>query len=270
VSARHRKQKHEEHESHERWLVSYADFITLLFAFFTVLYATSQQDTVKEKEFEKSIRQSFAALGLGGGFGAGAGASASPGLGAGDADSGGLPRANLSRDAAIEAPEAFPGRRASPAEVQDYVERRAHQDLSDEEYKKAIGEIRHDALGVRIQLASSALFPAGSADLRPEALGALEKIGALLKASNRRLIVEGHTDDEPIHTARFPTNWELSAGRATKIVRYLSQRHGVDERRLAAVAYADKKPVGPNDSEANRARNRRIEILIVTGDAPTE
>jgi chemotaxis protein MotB len=101
-------------------------------------------------------------------------------------------------------------------------------------------------------------------------MSALDKIGRLVKASDRRLIIEGHTDNEPIHTARYPTNWELSASRATKIVRYLSQRQGVDESRLTAVAYADKKPVAPNDTDAHRARNRRIEILIVTDDSRAE
>ena len=250
---RPRKSKHEEHENHERWLVSYADFITLLFAFFTVLYATSQQDTAKEKEFEKSIRRSFVALSI-----AGAGGAV--------AEDSGLPRANLVHEAKSGGEiEAFPGRRAGTEEVEDYVQRRMRREMTDEEYAKTVQGVRHDAIGVRIQLASSTLFPPGSADLRPEAMGALDKLGALLKASNRRVIIEGHTDDEPIRTARFPTNWELSASRATKIVRYLSARHHIDESRMAAVAYASNKPIAPNNSEANRARNRRIEILIATG-----
>jgi chemotaxis protein MotB len=94
----------------------------------------------------------------------------------------------------------------------------------------------------------------------------LDRLGELLKESNRRLIVEGHTDDEPMRSEKYPSNWELSAARATKIVRYLMARHKIPGDRLTAVAYADQKPVVPNDSPENRARNRRIEIMIATDD----
>ena len=251
---RKRRAAPEEHENQERWLVSYADFITLLFAFFTVLYATSQQDAAKEKEFEKSIRKSFAAIAIVGG-GSGSGGASGPGS------------ASTPREALAEAmADGFPAPGAGPAEVQDYVERRARKEMGESAYGGAVEGVRHDSLGVRIHLAAATFFPPGSADLKPESYAALEKIGRLLKDSNRRLIVEGHTDDEPIRTARYPSNWELSAARATKIVRYLSQIHGIDGARLAAVAYADKKPIAPNDGEANRARNRRIEIQIVVGE----
>lgn len=255
MSARRRRLQHEEPENHERWLVSYADFITLLFAFFTVMYATSQQDAAKEKEFEKSIRKSFAIFGAGGTGGA---------SGAQGGEDSGLPRATLAGQSAGAGLEAFPGRKAGPAEVQDYVVRRLRKNLSGAEAEEAARAIRHDAVGVRIQLAAASLFPEGSADLKPEAIGELAKFGPLLKDSKRRLIIEGHTDDQPIHTARFPTNWELSALRATKIVRYLHLRQGIDEGRMTAVAYADQRPAAPNDSEENRAKNRRIEIQIVT------
>ena len=205
----------------------------------------------KEKKFENSIRASFVSVGLGG-------------SGAGEAD--GSLAAGLT--ASLSAP--FPSKRAGPAELQDYLERRARRSLSDDEYRETVSGMRHDAIGARIQLAASSIFPQGSADLRPEARGALDKIGKLLKESDRRIIIEGHTDDAPIHTARFPTNWELSASRATKIVRYLAQVHGIDGARLTAVAYADQKPVVANDSEEHRSRNRRIEILLVTGDLPTQ
>jgi chemotaxis protein MotB len=139
--------------------------------------------------------------------------------------------------------------------------------MNGEERESSIGGLRHDTVGVRIQLAASKFFASGSADIRASSLGALDKVAQIIKDSNRKVIIEGHTDDQPIKTAEYPSNWELSAARATKIVRYLIIRHKIPADRLTAVAYADQKPVAPNDSEENRARNRRIEILIVTGDS---
>ncbi len=242
-----RRRREEEHENHERWLVSYADFITLLFAFFTVLYATSQHDVKKQEEFEKSIRKYFS--GSSGGIGAG--------IGDFNTES---ENKNL-----IESPIAgFPPMSAGPQEVQDYVQRVLKKSMSKEEYQEAVQDIRHDSVGARIQLAASALFPSGSAELKVSSAAALDKIGELLRQSNRRIIIEGHTDNEPVHTVKYPSNWELSAVRATKVLRYLAARDQIDVKRMAAIAYADQKPVAINDTEINRAKNRRIEILIVS------
>jgi chemotaxis protein MotB len=247
-----RRKRHEEHESHERWLVSYADFITLLFAFFAVLYATSQADLQKQEEFQESIKKSFAPT-----FGFNAGS-------ANDDFS------NPRNTSLIKPPfETFPPAGSATQEVQDYVEHKLDKEMSEKEKKETIGGIRHDAVGVRIQVAANRLFDTGSADLAAESGAALDKIGRLLKTSGRRLIIEGHTDDEPIRTDKYPSNWELSAARATKIVRYLIAKHKVSASQLTAVAYGDQKPVVPNDSPENRARNRRIEILIVTSPKET-
>jgi chemotaxis protein MotB len=242
-----RRRREEEHENHERWLVSYADFITLLFAFFTVLYATSQHDVKKQEEFEKSIRKYFS------------GSTGGVGGGIGDFNTESENR-NL-----IESPIAgFPPMSAGPQEVQDYVQRVLKKSMSKEEFQDAIQDIHHDSVGARIQLAASALFPSGSAELKVSSAAALDKIGELLRQSNRRIIIEGHTDNEPVHTLKYPSNWELSAVRATKVLRYLATRDQIDVKRMAAIAYADQKPISINDTEANRAKNRRIEILIVS------
>lgn len=246
-----KRQKHEEHENHERWLVSYADFITLLFAFFAVLYATSQADLEKQKEFQESIKQSFS----GGKFGFNMG---------GQYDEFNDPRNNSIFKPPIE---TWPKQGSGNEEVQDYVERRLDKDIPEDERKDTVSGVRHDAVGVRIQLAANKIFPSGSAELKTDSLGSLDKIAEMVKESGRKLIVEGHTDDQPIKTERYPSNWELSAARATKIVRYLILKHKIPASRLTAVAYADQKPIAPNSSEENRARNRRIEIMIVTGDA---
>ncbi len=240
-----RRRRQEEPENHERWLVSYADFITLLFAFFTVLYATSQHDLKKQEEFEKSIRKYFSGSGIG--------------------ESQGDFNTESENRSLVDPPiKSFPPASAGPQEVQDYVQRVLKKSLDKGEFQDAIQEIHHDTIGARIQLAASSLFASGSADLKVSSAAALDKIGALLKDSKRRLIIEGHTDNEPVHTAKFPSNWELSAMRATKVLRYLAARNQVDPKSMTAVAYADQKPVAPNDTEENRAKNRRIEILIVS------
>lgn len=245
-----KRQRHEEHENHERWLVSYADFITLLFAFFVVLYATSQADVKKQEEFQESVKQSFA----GGVFGFSMG---------GQYDEFNDPRNN----SLVKPPfQTFPPAGSGTEEAQEYVESKLEKEIPKEERSQTVSGIKHDAVGVRIQLAANKLFPSGSAELKTDSLQALDKVAELLKESGRKLIVEGHTDDEPIRTEKYPSNWELSAARATKIVRYLIVRHKIPAARLAAVAYADQKPVVPNTSEENRARNRRIEVMIVMGN----
>lgn len=247
-----KRRHHEEHENHERWLVSYADFITLLFAFFVVLYATSQADLEKREEFQESIKHHLMGFGMGVGQGVGQGGVAADGAGEGQ----------MARLFNPLRTDVFPPRGAGPAEVRDYIERKLDQGMS-ENSGETIAEIRHETLGVRIQLAANKLFPSGSADLLASSAGALDALGQLLKESNRKLVIEGHTDSEPIRTELYPSNWELSAARATKVVRYLIARHQIPASRFTAIAYADQKPVAPNTTEENRARNRRIDILIV-------
>jgi chemotaxis protein MotB len=252
-----RSKRHEEHENHERWLVSYADFITLLFAFFVVMYATSQADLEKQRDFEESIKRELSGAKGGSGIGTGEGEGDSDGSGSGIAEA-------FSRQNVIgSAIESFPKRGASNGEIQNYIVRTVENKLEETE-RQAIGEIKYDPLGVRIELAASRLFASGSANLEPESARALNEIGKILKESGRRIIVEGHTDNEPIRTERFPSNWELSAARATKIVRYLIARHKISGSQLTAVAYADQRPAVPNSGPENQARNRRIEIMIVS------
>ncbi len=245
------KRRHEEeHENHERWLVSYADFITLLFAFFTVLYATSQHDVSKAKQFEESVRKAFSSF----------------------VDFGGVQgdQVSFDRNGKLIPPpiDLFPPEGAGPTEVQDALERLLDKSVTEEERQNLVQNIRHDAIGVRVSLAAGALFPSGSDEILAEGLVALSKVADILRVSNRKLVIEGHTDNIPIKGARFRSNWDLAAARATKIVRYLIAKEGIAPSRLVAVSYADQKPQAPNDTEEGRAKNRRIDVLIVTGQSP--
>lgn len=250
--AKKKRAHHEEHENHERWLVSYADFITLLFAFFVVLYATSNKNETKEKEFEESIRQE---LRLAAAAGGGAGAGAGSGLGASNV-------ATINN--VLNPADVTPARGSGAGELEERVAVQLREKLSDEERKNQITNLGHDAMGVRVSLAATSLFPPGSAKLRQASLQTLDKLAAILKNTANQIIVEGHTDDVPVQGGPFETNWELAAARASQVVRYLVKVHQFNPKRLAAISYADQKPVAPNTTEEGRAQNRRIEFLIVT------
>jgi chemotaxis protein MotB len=240
-----RRRKHEEHENHERWLVSYADFITLLFAFFVVLYATSTQNEEKEKQFENSIRAKFhmVAVGFGG--------NAPPNMGSG-------PTGQV-----FDPLELIQRRHLNTDDLEDYVNKLLDKNLSNKEKQEAIAGIRRDAIGVRITLAASTFFPPGSAKLKQPAVKVLNILGKILKNANRQIIIEGHTDNQPVVGNQFESNWELASIRATTVVRYLINIFKMDPAKLGAVSYGDTRPLVPNTSEVNRAKNRRIEIVIV-------
>lgn len=250
-----KNKKHEEHENHDRWLVSYADFITLLFAFFVVMYATSTNNQDKQKEFEKSVRMT---LKLSGG-GTSSGEESGQGL---------LGSGSDSREVIIPL-EGFP-KGKGPAETQDYINRFVEKKM-DQTTKESIQNIRHDAVGVRISLASAQFFNAGGTKLKVTSLKALDQIADLLKDSDRKIIIEGHTDNTSVgKNSAFETNWELGALRATSIVRYLLKYHQFDPKRLAAISYAETRPLEPNDTDENRSKNRRVEIYIVMDDKDSE
>lgn len=241
-----KKNHSEEHENQERWLVSYADFITLLFAFFVVLYATSSQNLEKEKKFEESVRTEFKMAAIT--------TSINPTASA------------VSSGQVIEPIELFRQKNVDNAELEEYVVRLLKKNMSEEERKTAIEGIRHDNMGVRISLAASTFFPPGSAKLRLPALRSLDKVANILKISNKKIIIEGHTDDQVLAGSQIESNWELASLRATSVVRYLIKYHKIDPTRMAAISYADQRPLVDNTTESNREKNRRIEILIINSE----
>lgn len=248
-SSKQRKSDREENENHDRWLVSYADFITLLFAFFVVMYATSNNDQEKQKSFEKSVRTNLKLTGTTSGAAKGHMGGENP------------------ADAVISI-EGFPPA-GGPIETEQYIHRFIETKLSDED-KETIQELRHDSVGVRISLASAQFFNPGGTRIKLGALKSLDKIAALLKETDKRVVIEGHTDNTPIMPdAAYDSNWELASLRATSIVKYLIKYHKIDPTRLAAISYADTRPLKRNDSEEGRSRNRRIEIYIILDDKET-
>ncbi len=265
-----KKHKHPEHENLERWLVSYADFITLLFATFVVLYALGQADLAKLKDLSQSLKQAF-----------------NPAKSIMDNPGGvmpGTPNASILKDSGNSILDKvmpkFPEnaqREGSLTPVTDAVQQINEQIEKLNGQKTGTGEeITSDAKvklqerGIVISFASSLFFEPGSAGLKPEAFSILNKLADTLKSADRVIHVEGHTDNQPIATAVYPSNWELSTARASSVVRYFISKKGFDPAKLAAVGYAHTRPIADNLKAEGRAKNRRVDIVILFTSALKE
>ena len=237
-----RRKKHGEHANHERWLVSYADFITLLFAFFVVMFAASNADHQKAGKIAKAVESALNHLAV---FEAG-----SKTLTLNDE---GAPVAALF-------PEGHPMETSSQTTLKN-VKAQLEQDLK-EEIDKNVVHVEEDARGVTVSLAEAGFFDSGSATVKEASLPVLLRIADKFRDLPQNLRVEGHTDNTPIHTAVFPSNWELSTARATNVLQYLINAK-IPPERLSAVGYGEYHPVAPNATPAGRARNRRVDLVII-------
>lgn len=241
-----RRRKEEEHENHERWLVSYADFITLLFAFFVVMYAISSVNEGKYRVLSDSIASAFRNI---------------PGDTAG---------AMVQINPTAPMPVTIPIRKPQVANIKADPVREQNRELLRNKAKEILevlsplveqGHVRvtEGAQGITVEINASALFDSGEARLQPPALRALTAVGQILATTDFPVTVEGHTDNAPINTPLFPSNWELSGARAASVVRLFIET-GVDPRRLTATGYAEMRPVADNATAEGRQRNRRVAI----------
>lgn len=247
-----KKHKKHEHVNHERWLVSYADFITLLFAFFVVMFAVSQVDSKKLGRFTESVNVAFQTNGL---F---APSSGSPLERGGSAGSALVPAIVNDRPSLFRYTASSPRAQA----VKDSLE----EQIDTAGLGASVG-LRYDERGVAISLPESLYFRAGSANLRTEALELMAEIARAVATQQGPILVEGHTDDLPVRSTLFTSNWELSAARAARVVRYLVEEGGIEGTRLSAVGLADTRPLVENTDEATREANRRVQIVIVTEES---
>ena len=239
---RARRKYDEDPDNADRWLISYADFITLLFAFFVVMYAISSVNVSKSRALSDSIGDAFGLLRPG-----------SPPI-------------------ILEAPQAIPLpnpiiKRRSEALLREkqHLTRLARELASTLGPLVKEGKVRvtQDSRGVSVEINASVLFDPGAARLTAESDEALRAVAGLLKDDPHAVHVEGHTDNIPIANISFPSNWELSAVRASAVVRLFIDS-GVLPARLTAVGHGANLPVAPNDSAAGRARNRRVAITILS------
>jgi chemotaxis protein MotB len=224
--------------NHERWVISYADFVTLLFAFFVVMFATANADKGKARAVAEAVK---AALD---------------------------PKANphakeiikelLKKDKKIT-PEAA---KQTVAELTPSLN--LLQQKLKEEIQRGEIELHMEPRGLTVSFKQAALFDSGEADIKPSALTSMAKVAdAILKLPNQ-IRLEGHTDNVPIHNEHFKSNWELSSARSIAVLQLLTEKFNVPVKRLAVSGYADVAPVADNGSEAGKARNRRVDVVILS------
>jgi len=239
---RPRQYHHEITHNQDRWLLTYADMITLLTAFFLMLYSMSVMSKGKFSQLAISVRGSFA----------------------GPITAGGkvLPNGGTSINQLGVSAHEYRNYTRAMGNLRRYVEQ-----------NNLTGAVstRSDERGVVISLiADNMLFERGQADIRAKSVPVLTHVAQILKSTSNRVTIEGHTCDLPIHTTQFPSNWELSTDRAGTLLRYFTGEQGLDSHRFMAAGYADTRPLASNDSEANRARNRRVDIVILKTDSQRE
>ena len=241
-----RRKREEEHDNHERWMVSYADFITLLFAFFVVMYALSSVNEGKYRVLSESMSSAFRNVDVNV-------STPQPTVV--------LPPLPVSR----KPPPANTNKEPEVAKQQrrDKMRNVANDILKVMAPLVAQGKVRvvETSRGVTVEISDSVLFSPGQAQLHPALVKAMRGIAEVLAPTEFPITIEGHTDNIPINTSQFPSNWELSAVRATTVLRLFADA-GVAPERLTAIGYADTRPVEPNLLADGRARNRRVSILI--------
>lgn len=248
-----RVSNHAEHDNHDRWLISYADFITLLFAFFVVMYSISSVNEGKYKTFGDSLNIAFSQQ---------AGSSA---INIAHNQTGkiGIPQEGAHNKVLVDKHTAnLVEQKRKIQERMKGVEDSLHRVMAPLIAQGQVG-VYQTKRGVAIDISASMLFKEGEVKLQPGAVESLQQVAQVLKKEDLAIEVEGHTDDVPIKNAQFPSNWELSSGRASVVVRMIATE-GVAERRLTAVGMAANQPIEPNDTPEHRAKNRRVSITILS------
>lgn len=230
-----KKKKHAEHENLERWLISYADFITLMFAFFVVMWSM-RTDNPPNKPVIEGIKRAFNAFG--------------------------------EKSAAQETVTAIATVGASQAV---FTVEPMYQSITDSMKKAGIKGVSLHKVdrGVVLRIPDEALFRPGEANIRENFKETLDKTGVILKEMPNSFQVEGHTDNVPIKTSIYPSNWELSVARAMAIVHHFVDNIGVPPERFAVAGYSEYQPLAGNDTPEGRSKNRRVDIVVVKPQPPS-
>jgi len=242
------RSRHAAHANHERWLISYADFITLLFAFFVVMYAVAQSDKAKPRDVSDSVERAIRTGGVSSTIREVLRREPLP-----------PPDIRATRDSS---PAAAPAS-AAPADLAPSFQFLKSQ--LEKEIEAGQIQVVMEARGIVISLREHNIFPSGEDTIYPAAYGSIEKIARVLRDLPNFVRLEGHTDARPIHNSRFHNNWELSTARAIGVLIFFSSHEPIAPERLAVAGYAENLPVAPNDTEEGRARNRRVDVVILNG-----
>jgi len=238
------KRREEKEPNHERWLLTYSDLITLLMIFFVVMYASSTVSTDKYKKLSRSLNAAF--------------------------DSGGG-KTIIGNDSAISISDPSTNVIDTPT-----VESKTAEENQMEAIKKNVDKYlkqnglsnsvstKIDERGLQVSLTSTLLFDSGKADVKAESIKKLISIGKILNKVDNYVRIEGHTDSTPINNYEFSSNWQLSAIRATNVTELLISQAGIYPKRISAVAYGENRPVANNTTEIGKAKNRTVDIIILS------
>ena len=229
-----RKRRQEAHHQRDRWLVSYADFITLLFAFFVVLYSAAQVDKRRAAQVASAIQTAFH-------------------------ESGSLPPPAVSGGNPSSSP-APPGFDEQSDEEQEALKKQIEQTLATEISNGDVA-LRSSSEGLVISLREVGFFDSGSAEIKASSAAVFAQLAEILRENGSDIRIEGHTDNVPIHNSKFSSNWDLSTARATATIRLLIG-YKLKPERMAAAGYAEFHPIAGNDTPEGRANNRRVDIVI--------
>ncbi len=231
-----RKKKHAEHENHERWLVSYADFITLLFAFFTSMYAISSVNAGKFRVLSESLAIAF------------------------NPSAGSSSKFNVGPELVKEARSHAAGQAKEDIFANSY--KRIDDSLKTLEKNQKLS-LFYDEKKIIIRVSDGVLFDPGSDEITKDGQQVLDEIASVLKDIPNYISIEGNTDNIPINTLRFPSNWDLSNARALQILKYFIKEHKFDPRKISATGYGEYRPIDSNDTPSGRKKNRRVDISIL-------
>ena len=249
-----RRSKAASHENHERWLVSYADFITLLFAFFVVMFASTQNDKNKAKAVSESVREALEhgqfSNAISTVLGRGKHPATKPPFNAPPVSFGENP----------PAPPAPP--ETHPADLAKSLVT-LQQGLSAELLAGKV-QLKLEARGLVISLREAAFFASGDDQVAPVSLPILAKIAGVIEIVPNQVRLEGHTDSVPIHNSRFRSNWELSVARSIAMLEVLAERYRIPRSRMAVAGYAENAPSDSNETEEGRSHNRRVDVVLLT------
>ena len=237
-----RKKVNRDEPKGDEWLATYSDCVTLLMTFFVLLYAMSSVDENKMRALSQAFRTVMA----------------------GEAGDTILEYSLYNGDVPLIGGE-IPTDTIDGEKIEESMYYQVSKFVADHDLEAVVDIIESD-LGVVIQLRDNILFETSKSDLRSESKEILDSIAALISSMNNNIVVEGHTDNRPINTAEFPSNWELSVDRAVNVVRYFVENGKIDPKRLSATGYGEFQPIVDNDTEENMEKNRRVNILIMTND----
>ncbi len=248
-----RRPNAESHASHERWLVSYADFITLLFAFFVVMFASSQGQ--KASQVSASVRSALEEGKIT--------AAISTALGRGKHEAN---KKAIRVDPNVTHETQPPAQPQSPPEATPDLTKsmtKLQANLA-QEINSGKVNLKLDERGLTISLREAAFFASGDSEVQPSAVPAVEKIAAIVADLPNPLRLEGHTDARPIHNSRYRNNWELSTVRAIAVLELLQTRFRIASERMAVAGYGENAPADTNDTEEGRAHNRRVDLVVLS------